>query len=106
MSLAINELCVNCWACEPLCPNDAIIEAKPHFEIIPDKCTECLGDHDDPQCASICPIEGAIVDEFDEALNPPGSLTGIPYELAVTLIEKGKAAEAAAALRGPVEYNE
>ena len=104
MSLVINELCVNCWACEPLCPNDAIIEAKPHFKIIADKCTECLGDYDDAQCASICPIEGALVDEFDEPLNPPGSLTGIPYELAVQLIEKGRIAEAEAAKRGPREY--
>jgi len=104
MALQINEMCVNCWACEPLCPNDAIIEAKPHFTIVADLCTECLGDHDDPQCASICPIEGAIVDEYDEPLNPPGSLTGIPYELAVQLIEKGKAAAEAAALRGPIEY--
>ena len=53
--------CVNCWACEPLCPNRAIFEAKPHFLIDADKCTECLGDHADPQCVAICPIEGAIV---------------------------------------------
>lgn len=80
MALQINELCVNCWACEPLCPNDAIYEASPHFLIDPMKCTECLGDHDEPQCAAICPIECAIVDEEGEALNPPGSLTGIPPE--------------------------
>jgi ferredoxin len=80
MALKINELCVNCWACEPLCPNQAIYEARPHFRIDPLKCTECAGDHDDPQCAAICPIEGAIVDEFGLALNPPGSLTGIPPE--------------------------
>ena len=33
-----------------------------------------------PQCAAICPIEMAIVDELGEFLNPPGSLTGIPIE--------------------------
>jgi hypothetical protein len=27
---------------------------------------------------AICPIEGAILDEVGEPLNPPGSLTGIP----------------------------
>ena len=80
MALQINELCVNCWACEPLCPNEAIYEASPHFLIDPMKCTECLGDHDEPQCAAICPIECAIVDEEGESLNPPGSLTGIPPE--------------------------
>lgn len=104
MALEIIETCVNCYACEPLCPNDAIYQASPHFLIDPDKCTECIGDYMDAQCASICPIEGAIVDEFDEPLNPPGSLTGIPYELAVQLLEKGRIAEAEAAKRGPREY--
>ncbi|MDP1524574.1 MAG: ferredoxin [Rhodocyclaceae bacterium] len=78
MALEIVESCVNCWACEPLCPSKAIVEAKPHFLIVADKCTECLGDFADPQCATICPIEGAIVNELNEALNPAGSLTGIP----------------------------
>ena len=78
MSLSIIESCVNCWACEPLCPSKAIHEAKPHFMIDPGKCTECDGDYADTQCASICPIEGAILDGFGEAVNPPGSLTGIP----------------------------
>lgn len=81
MSLEIIESCVNCYACEPLCPNDAIYQAAPHFLIDPDKCTECLGDFDDAQCASICPIEGAIVDELGVALNLPGSLTGISAEM-------------------------
>lgn len=81
MSLSIIESCVNCWACEPLCPSDAIFEAKPHFLIDAKKCTECEGDHADPQCATICPIEGAILDASGEALNPAGSLTGIPPAL-------------------------
>jgi ferredoxin len=80
MALQINELCVNCWACEPLCPNQAIYEAQPHFLIDPMKCTECAGDFDDPQCAAICPIECCIVDDLGDPLNPPGSLTGIPPE--------------------------
>jgi ferredoxin len=91
MALQINELCVNCFACEPLCPNDAIYEAKPHFLINADKCTECLGDHDDPQCAAICPIECAIVDELGDPLNPPGSLTGIPPEKMAEVMEQLKA---------------
>jgi ferredoxin len=80
MALEIIESCVNCWACEPLCPSNAIYEAKPHFLIDSKKCTECEGDHADPQCATICPIEGAILDSLGEALNPAGSLTGIPPE--------------------------
>ncbi|WP_286785738.1 MULTISPECIES: 4Fe-4S binding protein [Pseudomonas] len=77
MALEIIDSCVNCWACVPVCPNDAIHQAQPHFLIDADKCTECVGDHDEAQCASICPIEGAILDELGDALNPPGSLTGI-----------------------------
>ena len=77
MALRIIEGCVNCWACEPLCPSQAIYEAKPHFMVHAGKCTECLGDYAEPQCASICPVEGVIVDEQNVALNPPGSLTGI-----------------------------
>lgn len=80
MSLKIIDSCVNCWACAPVCPSDAIYEAKPHFMIDAAKCTECDGDHAMPQCASICPIEGAILNHLGEALNPPGSLTGIPPE--------------------------
>ena len=80
MSLSIIESCVNCWACLPVCPSQAIVEAQPHFLIDAKKCTECEGDFAQPQCASICPIEGAILDQFGEALNQPGSLTGIPPE--------------------------
>lgn len=80
MALEIIESCVNCWACAPLCPNKAIFEAKPHFLIDPDKCTECVGDFADAQCVAICPIEGAILNELGEEMNPPGSLTGIPPE--------------------------
>lgn len=82
MALEIIESCVNCWACEPLCPSKAIRPAAPlqaaHFTIDADLCTECSGDFATAQCAAICPVEGAIVNEVNEALNPPGSLTGIP----------------------------
>jgi len=86
MSLAIVDVCVGCHACEAQCPNKAISAGTPFF-INPDKCTECLGDHDLPQCAEICPVEGAIVDEYGEPLNPPGSLTGIPLHLVDSLKE-------------------
>ena len=80
MALEIIETCANCWACEPLCPNDAIYEAKPHFLIDAKKCTECEGDFADAQCASICPIEEAILAADGTPLNPLGSLTAIPVE--------------------------
>lgn len=88
MAFEIIESCVNCWACEPLCPSNAIYLPKargassqaPHFLIDSHKCTECDGDYADPQCVSICPIEGAILDPFGAQANPPGSLTGIPPE--------------------------
>jgi len=81
MSFSIAAPCVNCWACVDVCPNDAIVEAKPHFRIEAKRCTECDGDHADPQCASICPIEGAILNAQGTAINPPGSLTGIPLHI-------------------------
>ena len=80
MALKIINSCVNCYACQPVCPSDAIYKAEAHFLINPRKCTECQGDFDQPQCASICPIEGAILDAAGLAINPAGSLTGIPPE--------------------------
>lgn len=86
MALKITSACLNCWACVDVCPNDAIRQGRPHFVIEAARCTECLGQYDDPQCASICPIEAAIVDSQGVFLNPPGSLTGIPV---ARLIEFG-----------------
>lgn len=80
MALKIIESCVNCYACEPLCPSKAIYLGKVHFMINPRKCTECEDDYKEAQCASICPIEGAILDSQGIAINLPGSLTGIPPE--------------------------
>ena len=85
MALQITEACVNCWACVEVCPNEAIYEDVPHFLIDDGKCTECLGDHAVAQCGAICPIEMAIVNELGEALNPYGSLTGIPVEKLIEL---------------------
>ncbi len=85
MAFKIVEGCVNCWACVPLCPSqaiylpdDATVSYGPHFLIDAKKCTECEGDYTATQCASICPVEGVILDGFGMAVNPPGSLTGIP----------------------------
>lgn len=80
MALKIVESCVNCWACMDLCPSEAIYLGSTHFQIHAHKCSECDGDYAEQQCASICPIEGAIERADGQPANPPGSLTGIPPE--------------------------
>lgn len=62
MSLKIAaDQCTGCSACEPECPNDAISEKKNLFVIDPDKCTECDGHYDTPQCVAVCPIDDCII---------------------------------------------
>jgi ferredoxin len=34
-----------------------------YYFIITDKCTECKGFHDEPQCASVCPTDSCVPDE-------------------------------------------
>jgi ferredoxin len=98
MAVEIVDRCVNCFACMLVCPNEAIYESKPHFMVHPHKCTECEGDFDTPQCATICPVEEAILDAKGAPLNPLGTLTGIPRERFLELEAKAKAlAEAAGA---------
>jgi ferredoxin len=53
----INEDCINCGACEPECPNEAISEGDPVYVINPELCTECVGYYDEPQCISVCPVD-------------------------------------------------
>lgn len=33
------------------------------YYIVPDKCTECVGFHDEPQCSSVCPVDCCVADE-------------------------------------------
>ena len=33
------------------------------YFIVTDKCTECVGFHDEPQCAAVCPVDCCIPDE-------------------------------------------
>ena len=92
MAIIITDECINCGACEPECPNTAIYEggnewslagntyadgdASPNgaegfysdefFYIVPDKCTECKGFHDEPQCAAVCPVDCCIQDPDHE----------------------------------------
>jgi ferredoxin len=89
MSYKITSECINCGACEPECPNNAIYEGGAEWElagntygdgavapsgaagfwsseffyVVPDKCTECNGFHDKPQCVEVCPVDCCIPDE-------------------------------------------
>lgn len=57
MSLIITDECINCDVCEPVCPNEAIYQGMEIYEIDPERCTECVGHHDKPQCQLVCPVE-------------------------------------------------
>ncbi|MDQ6982093.1 MAG: YfhL family 4Fe-4S dicluster ferredoxin [Mariprofundus sp.] len=57
MALVITDDCINCAVCEPECPNLAIFEGEEIFEIDPDRCTECVGHFDEPQCQMVCPVD-------------------------------------------------
>ncbi len=57
MALMITDECINCGACEPECPNEAIYQGAEIFEIDPEKCTECVGFYDEPQCIAVCPVD-------------------------------------------------
>ncbi|KRP07364.1 MAG: ferredoxin [Sphingobacteriales bacterium BACL12 MAG-120813-bin55] len=96
MAIHITEDCINCGACEPECPNNAIYEggvewafadgttvkgsvqrmdgsmveadvkhapiSEDIYYIVPDKCTECVGFHEEPQCAAVCPVDCCLPD--------------------------------------------
>ena len=57
MSLLITDECINCDVCEPECPNEAIYQGDSIYEIDPNKCTECVGHYDAPQCVEVCPVD-------------------------------------------------
>jgi len=57
MALWITDECINCDVCEPECPNQAISMGAQIYEIDPQRCTECVGHFDEPQCVQVCPVE-------------------------------------------------
>lgn len=57
MALWITDACINCDVCEPECPNQAIFMGAEIYEIDPQRCTECVGHFDEPQCVQVCPVE-------------------------------------------------
>lgn len=62
MALLITDECINCDVCEPECPNQAISAGASIYEINPDRCTECVGHFDKPQCVVVCPVDVIIKD--------------------------------------------
>lgn len=59
--MVILDECISCGACEPECPNGAITAGDSIYVIDPGQCAECEGVHDTPQCVTVCPVEGCIV---------------------------------------------
>lgn len=56
MALMITDRCINCDLCEPECPNEAIFMGEEIYQIRPERCTECVGHYDTPQCVEVCPV--------------------------------------------------
>jgi len=80
MSTMITAECINCGACEPECPNNAIYEGGAPWQangnshpalqqdiyyIVPEKCTECVGFFDQEQCAAVCPVDCCVPNPDD-----------------------------------------
>jgi len=36
------------------------------YYIVPEKCTECMGFHEEPQCAAVCPVDCCLPDPDHE----------------------------------------
>ncbi|MBK7826097.1 YfhL family 4Fe-4S dicluster ferredoxin [Nannocystis sp.] len=62
MATHITEECINCGACEPECPNEAISEGEDTYVINPSLCTECVGFHGYEACQAVCPVECCLPD--------------------------------------------
>jgi len=66
MAYKITGDCISCGACEPECKNNAISEGETSYVIDPDRCTECVGNHESPECAEICPVDACVPDPDHE----------------------------------------
>ena len=62
MATMITNDCINCGACEPECPNNAIRQGDPVYVIDPKLCTDCVGFHDYEACAAVCPVDVCVTD--------------------------------------------
>ncbi|AVM73302.1 YfhL family 4Fe-4S dicluster ferredoxin [Magnetospirillum gryphiswaldense] len=61
MSLKITEDCTSCDACVSVCPNTAISAGEVIYVIEEDRCTECVGAEDTPQCQLVCPADCIVI---------------------------------------------
>lgn len=72
MATMITTECINCGACEPECPNNAISQCEEIYVVDPLLCTECVGFHDYEACAAVCPADCCVTDpnnvEAEDAL--------------------------------------
>ena len=57
MALMINDECTSCGLCIEECLMNAISEGDPIYVVNPDKCTECAGFYNEPQCVKVCPAD-------------------------------------------------
>ena len=62
MAYMITEECINCGACEPECPNQAIEAGDEIYVIDAEKCTECIPVYEESQCAAVCPVDACVPD--------------------------------------------
>ena len=79
MATMITEECINCGACEPECPNEAITQQDDLYVIDPVLCTECVGFHDYEACAAVCPVDCCVTDPNN--VEPEGVLIDRAREL-------------------------
>jgi ferredoxin len=61
MAMKILATCIDCGACIEECPNEAIVTGEGIHVVVPERCTECVGAFETPQCQDRCPIEDCIV---------------------------------------------
>ena len=57
MANKITEECINCGACEPECPNQAITQGDSIFLIDAAKCDECAKAGGEHKCKAVCPTD-------------------------------------------------
>jgi len=57
----VEEECISCGDCEPVCPTMSVYEDKVVFKITKETCTECEDDYDEPQCVVACPVDNCIL---------------------------------------------
>jgi ferredoxin len=67
MSVRIQDSCICCGACIDECPVEAIVDDNDNptnsgvYFVYEDKCVECVGYNDMPQCAMACPTDGCFI---------------------------------------------